>query len=172
MAEEKEEQANSGTEQTKASETGCPSWDNWGADGNLLPPFFSPKEELKRQGFLVHFLHEGPRKETQNTFNPETNDLWFDIIHYRKAKDEKVDGAEVEPVLMTWTINQISLLTELRKYAPLRNKVFRVKLVPVDDEFKENHPKYKGKDRYDVKLVEIREPPKETVRLNEEVEDI
>ena len=54
---------------------------------------------------------------------------------------------------MTWTISQVSLITELKKYCPLKNKIFEVRLIPVSKEWKEVNPKYRGKDRYEVKEV-------------------
>lgn len=119
--------------------TSCLTWDALGISGDL-PDFFSPGEESKRSGVRVKFLTDGPKRETQNRFNPGTPELWFDIEHEGEVK--------------TWTISQISLLVELKKYEPLAGKSFDIKLVPVDDEFKKQRPKYKGKDRYEVTLVE------------------
>lgn len=116
----------------------CPTWNQLGA-GEMMAPFFNPKEELKRKGFKVTFLGDGPRKETENSFNPGTKELWFDILYQGQ--------------IMTWTINQISLLLELKRYAPLTGKEFLVQLVPVDDEFKKLRPNYRGKDRYQVCLL-------------------
>lgn len=116
----------------------CPTWDNLGG-GTELPPFFSPREELKRQGFTVRFLTDRPRKETPSAFDSRSMELWFDI--------------EYQGRLMTWTISQISLLLELKKHAPLKGKGFFIQLVPVDEEFRRVRPQYKGKDRYLVQEV-------------------
>jgi hypothetical protein len=43
---------------------------------------------------------------------------------------------------------------ELQKHKPLTGRTFDIQLVPVDDEFKKQFPKYKGKDRYTVTPVE------------------
>ena len=115
--------------------TGCPSWDNMGNSGDL-PPFFRPTEEMKRTGFEVTFLVDGPRKETENNFDSNARDLWFDISYQGKE--------------MTWTISQISLLSELKKYSPLKDKTVFVRLVPVTEEFRRKRPKYKGSERYEV----------------------
>ncbi len=104
-----------------------------------MPPFFSPGEELKRKGFQVRFLSDYPRKETPSAFNQNARELWFDI--------------DFEGQVMTWTISQISLLVELKRHAPLGNKFFSIKLVPVDEEFKQRRPKYRGKERYEVTVV-------------------
>lgn len=117
----------------------CPTWDALGISGDL-PDFFSPGEESKRSGVRVKFLTDGPKRETQNRFNPGTPELWFDIEHEGEVK--------------TWTISQISLLVELKKHEPLTGKTFDIQLVPVDDAFRKQRPKYKGKDRYEVTLVE------------------
>lgn len=117
--------------------SGCPTWDRLGTSGGL-PPFFNPREDQKRQGFVVKFHSGTPRKETTNKFN-NNQELWFDIEHQGQP--------------MTWTINQISLLMELKKHEPLAGKAFGIRLLPVDDVFKQMRPKYKGKDRYEVKLV-------------------
>lgn len=123
---------------TGDSNSGCPTWDNLGG-GTELPPFFSPREELKRQGFTVKFLTDKPRKETPSAFDSRSMELWFDI--------------EYQGRLMTWTISQISLLLELKKQAPLEGKEFFIQLVPVDEEFRRARPQYKGKDRYLVQEV-------------------
>jgi len=138
MAQNEENQAETGT-QSAASAT--PVWDGYGGE---MYPFLSVKEEQKREGFRVQFLLDKPRKETPNNFNPQDTDFWFDVVH--------------EGVLYTWTISQKSLVMELKKHKPLKNKVFDVKLVPVDEEFKKLFPKYKGKDRYDLKYIETKEP--------------
>lgn len=129
---------------TEDSNSGCPTWDNLGG-GTELPPFFSPREELKRQGFTVKFLTDKPRKETPSVFDSRSMELWFDI--------------EYQGRLMTWTISQISLLLELKKHAPLKGKEFFIQLVPVDEEFKKARPQYKGKDRYRVEDNSNESPP-------------
>ena len=148
MAQEEKEnkQAVSGTEQKKEAgmpaigESGCPTWDSLGGNGGGdMLPFFSPREELKREGFKVRFLSNGPRRETQNRFKEDARDLWFDIEHLGET--------------YTWTISQISLLVELKRHEPLAGKEFEITLVPVDEEFKKDRPNYKGKDRYQVELV-------------------
>lgn len=114
----------------------CPAWENMGQE---QLPFFSPSEENKRQGLTgIKFLADGPRKQTENTFdrnNPKP-ELWFDI--------------EVQGVQMTWTISQVSLLIALKKMAPLKGKIFDIKLEPVTAEFRKENPNYKGKERYVV----------------------
>ena len=72
--------------QSGTQPTGCPSWDNMGNRGDL-PPFFRPTEEMKRGGFEVTFLTDGPRKETKNNFDSSARDLWFDILYDRKEND-------------------------------------------------------------------------------------
>jgi len=141
----KTNKASEGTEQTQPAsgeklpieEGDCPTWQRLGTPDHL-PPFFNPTEEIKRNGFQVKFLADEPRKESENPFTGN-QELWFDIEHDGKVK--------------TWTISQISLLMELKKHAPLRGKSFTVKLVPVDEEFRTVRPKYRGKDRYVVTLV-------------------
>ena len=120
--------------------TGCPSWDNMGNSGDL-PPFFRPTEEMKRTGFEVTFLVDGPRKETENNFDSNARDLWFDISYQGKE--------------MTWTICQISLLSELKKHSPLKDKTLVICLVPVTEEFRRKRPKYKGSERYQVAETEF-----------------
>jgi hypothetical protein len=155
---------------TKQAETGTQPkrfWDSIGSQGEMLP-FFGPGQDLKRKGFRVQFLTDGPRKETQNQFNTNTTDCWFDIIYFQEKAEQKTGKMAAVPVKMTWTINQISLLTELRRQAPLKNKIFDVRLVSVDGEWKEKHPKYKGNDRYEVNYIETREPPEETYSFGTE----
>ncbi len=161
MAQEKENQtslAESGTEQTDvregqhqaqktSSDTGCPAWDNMGKE---QLPFFNPIEEVKKAGLIVKFLAEGPRKETQNTYDPNhpKPELWFDV---------SVDGKK-----MTWTISQATLLIELKKNEPLKNKIFDIRLVPVSKEFKEQNPRFKGKERYEVHYIRTDNEPETT----------
>ena len=121
-------------------------WDGLGSQGQMLP-FFGPDQGLKRKGFKVKFLTDAPRRETINQFDQTSIDCWFDIIYLEE------DGEKTTPKQMTWTINQISLLTELKKQASLANKVFVIKLIPVDKEWKEKHPNYKGKERYVVEHI-------------------
>jgi len=132
-------------EETNQAETGTqnttPKWDSYGGD---MYPFLSLNEEQKREGFRVHFLLDKPRKETPNKFHPTETDFWFDVVY---DKD-----------LYTWTISQKSIVMELQKHKPLKNKIFDVKLVEVDEEFKKQFPKYKGKDRYDLEYIETKEP--------------
>ena len=122
----------------ESAESPCPSWDSLGLNSDL-PPFFSPNEALKRAGFQVKFLSDHPRKESPSAFQPDKPELWFEV--------------EYDGQVMTWTISQISLLLELKKHAPLGNKIFHIQLVPVDEAFKNRRPKYKGKDRYVVAVV-------------------
>ena len=138
MAQDQKEAA-TGTNQTP---TATPVWDSY--DGEMYP-FLSVNEEQKRAGFRVHFLGDKPRKETVNKFNAQNTDFWFDVVY------------EGNP--HTWTVSQVSLVLELQKHKPLKGKTFDIKLVPVDDEFKKQFPKYKGKDRYDVKPVEATDAP-------------
>jgi len=137
MAQKQEKSpAGTGTQQSNT-----PVWD--GYSGEMLP-FLNLKEEQKRAGFRIQFLSDKPRKETPNNFDPKETDFWFDVVY--------------EGGLHTWTISQKSLVMELRKYKPLKNKVFDIKLGPVDEEFKEQFPRYKGKDRYEVTYIETKEP--------------
>ena len=133
MAQE-EQTANDGTGRTPS---GTPKWDSYNGE---MYPFLSLNEELKRAGFKVTFLTDKPRKETVNSFNTQLTDFWFDVVY---------DG---EPY--TWTVSQVSLILELQKHKPLKDKTFYVKLVPVSEVFKKQFPKYKGKDRYEVTPVE------------------
>lgn len=135
MAYDKEEKpAESGT-QDNASNT--PEWDKY--DGEMHP-FLSINEERKRAGFRIKFLSDKPRKETVNKFDNSATDFWFDVEHEGETR--------------TWTMSQKSLVMELQKHKPLSGKSFDIKLIPVDDEFKEQFPKYKGKDRYAVTPVD------------------
>jgi hypothetical protein len=118
--------------------TNCPTWDAFGQDSDM-PPFFSPNEDLKRKGFTVRFLADGPRKETDSPFS-DNKELWFDI-EYQSRK-------------MTWTISQISLLAELKRQSPLAGNTLHVRLIPVDEEFKKRWPRFRGRDRYQVKPVQ------------------
>ena len=143
------DQAAAGTsgQQALQDSSGCPTWDNLGATREL-PPFFSPREDLRRQGFTVKFLTDKPRKETPSAFDNRSMELWFDIEYQGKT--------------MTWTISQISLLLELKKNAPLKGKEFFIQLVPVDAEFKKARPQFRGKDRYlvrDLMTVDSSVPP-------------
>jgi hypothetical protein len=131
--------AGTGDKKEARNESGCPTWDTLGAGMNL-PPFFRPNEDMKREGFQVTFLSDDPRKETESSFT-DAKELWFDVDH--------------QGTVQTWTISQMSLLLELKKNAPLSGKCFVIKLVPVDADFKKKRPTYKGKDRYEVKLVPI-----------------
>ena len=165
MAQNQEiKQAESGTGQPMSF------WESIGSQGEMLP-FFGPDQDLKRKGFRVQFLIDGPRKETPNQFNTDTTDCWFDIIYFEEREDEKTGKMTSMPVKMTWTINQISLLTALRQNAPLKNKVFDVRLVSVDEVWRKKHPKYKGSDRYEVTYVETKDPPRETYSLERD-EDV
>ena len=120
----------------------CPSWDNIGKE---QLPFFNPTEMQKRAGFRVKFIIDGPRKETVNSYDPHNPkpELWFDV--------------EIKGIAQTWTICQVSLLPELKKHEPLKNKVFDIKLMAVTEEFCRDNPKYRGKDRYDVKEIQCSE---------------
>jgi len=136
---EEVKQAETGTEQQAQSTT--PKWDSYGGE---MYPFLSLNEEQKREGFRVHFLTDKPRRETPNKFHPTETDFWFDVVY----------GGD----LYTWTISQKSIVMELQKHKPFKNKVFDIKLIPVDEEFKKQFPKYKGNDRYELKYIETREP--------------
>ncbi len=128
----------------------CPTWEALGSDSEM-PPFFSPNEELKRNGFTVRFMTDGPRKETDSPFS-DNKELWFDIIYRDRT--------------MTWTVSQISLLAELKRQAPLAGKALHIRLIPVDEEFKKRWPKFRGRDRYQV------QPALESPEIEEEaVED-
>lgn len=135
MAQENQQTANAGTEQTP---TVSPIWDSF--DGEMYP-FLNLNEDIKRAGFKVKFMADKPRKETVNKFNAQNTDFWFDVEYDRET--------------YTWTVSQISLILELQKHKPLKEKTFHIKLVPVDDEFKKQFPKYKGKDRYEVRPVDL-----------------
>jgi len=126
---------------TQGATSVTPKWDSYGGE---MYPFLSLNEEQKREGFRVQFLIDKPRRETPNKFHPTETDFWFDVVY---DKD-----------LYTWTISQKSIVMELQKHKPLKNKIFDVKLVPVDEEFKKLFPKYKGNDRYELKYIEIKEP--------------
>ena len=147
--------------ETKPADTGTsgatsatPVWDSFNGE---MYPFLSLNEEKKRAGFRVQFLTNKPRKETVNKFNEQETDFWFDVIH---------DG-----VCCTWTFGQKSLLMELQKHKPLKNKVFDIKLAPVDENFMKQFPKYKGKDRYEVIYVETKEPDTETAETESDSQD-
>lgn len=166
MAQQTEQtsQAESAQDQNQNQNTqagsSTPSWDNMGKDQVQLP-FLDLNEDKKRKGFRVKFLAEGPRKETVNDFNPKNPvpELWFDV--------------ETEGEAKTWTIYQITLLSELKKHAPLKDKTFDIKLEPVTKEFKEQNPKYKGRDKYVV--TEVKEgdvPAKKPEQTEQAVEDI
>jgi len=122
---------------------GTPYWDNIGE--NQLP-FFNPTEEKKKEGLRVKFLIDKPRKQTTDRYDPDKPRpaLWFDI--------------DVKGNQMTWTISQVSLLVALKEHQPLKDKTFDIKLVPVDKEFKDKNPKYKGKERYIVTEVTETKP--------------
>ena len=159
MANENEtNQAEAGTNQpTPNRNTGF--WDSIGTQDIMLP-FFGPGEDLKRQGFRVRFLTAGPRKETPSRFNEDTTECWFDIVHYpRPDKEEDQSLEAAEPKKMTWTISQISLLSELKKHAPLTDKTFDIRLVKVEDDWRRDHPKFKGNSRYEVTYVETEKTP-------------
>jgi len=154
MAQNEENQAEIGT-QSAASAT--PVWDGYNGE---MYPFLNIKEKRKREGFRIHFLIDKPRKETPNNFDPKDTDFWFDVVYDNQKR--------------TWTIGQKSLVMELQKYKPLKNKIFDVKLVPVDEEFKKQFPKYKGKDRYELKYIETKEPEikeKETA-MADDIEEV
>jgi hypothetical protein len=118
---------------TKDNATASPTWDSFNGE---LHPFLQLNEEIKRAGFRVKFLSDAPRKETVNNFDNTQTDFWFDVEHEEETR--------------TWTMSQKSLVMELQKHKPLNGKSFDIKLIPVDDKFKEKFPKYKGKDRYSV----------------------
>ena len=131
------EQAENGTEQEQSNQNYTPRWDEYSRE---MYPFLNIKEEQKRAGFRVKFLSDKPRKETQNNFDHTATDFWFDVIYNGKK--------------YTWTISQKSIVMELQKQKPIKDKIFDIKLVPVDEEFKKQFPKYKGNDRYDLKQIE------------------
>ena len=137
MAQNEEKQAESGTE---GAVSATPTWDSFNGE---MYPFLSLNEEQKRAGFRVTFLADKPRKETVNKFNAQNTDFWFDVSY----KGEQY----------TWTVSQISLVLELQKYKPLKDKSFDIKLVEINEEFKKQFPKYKGKDRYAVTPVKEEE---------------
>ena len=116
----------------------CPAWDRLGNFGEF-PPFFNPREELKRRGFVAVFLCNRPKRETPSKFKPGSTQCWFDIQTNQK--------------IYTWTIDQITLLRELKQHEPLAGKALKVQLVPVDEAFKQRMPSYRGKDRYSVEDV-------------------
>ncbi len=116
----------------------CPTWEHLG-NGNEFPPFFNPGEDLKRKGFIAVFLCNDPRRETPSKYKPGMNQLWFDIQNDQQT--------------YTWTIDQISLLLELKRHEPLAGKALRIQLVPVDETFRQKMPSYRGKDRYLVEDV-------------------
>ena len=147
MAQEKEiNPANAGT-----GHSHTPVWDGYGGE---MYPFLNIKEEQKRKGFKVQFLMDKPRKETVNNFDQNATDFWFDVVY--------------EGDLYTWTLSQISLIMELQKYKPLKNKVFKIQLVPVNEEFKKQYPKYKGKDRYKADYIETNDP---ALKEKKEIDD-
>ena len=112
----------------------CPTWNELG-QSNQMPPFFTPSEEIKRNGFKIKFLAEGPRKETLSPFNGK-QELWFDV--------------EYEGRLMTWTISQISLLLELKKHAPLQGRSFRIRLVQKNGTLDPTRNRFRSRYRYEV----------------------
>jgi len=161
-------QAEDGTTDTPEaqSRSGTPYWDGMG-DGEVLP-FFGPGEALKRKGLVVQFLTDKPRRETVNTFDETKTDCWFDIIYFRSSDG----GKSPQPVKMTWTISQISLLTELKNHAPLKNKIFQIQLLKVDDAWRKAHTKYKGKERYSVTFIEKKQPPEVTYSADSDTGDV
>ena len=122
---------------TKDNATASPTWDSFNGE---MYPFLQLNEEIKRAGFRVKFLSDAPRKETVNNFDNTQTDFWFDVEHEGNTN--------------TWTFSQKSLVMELQKHKPLSGKSFDIKLIPIDDKFKEQFPKYKGKDRYSVTPVD------------------
>jgi hypothetical protein len=132
--EQTDKSAESGTEQDSNTKV----WDSFSGEQY---PFLDLNEDKKRSGFRVTFRTDKPRKETPNNFDSKDTDFWFDI--------ETPEGE-----IRTWTFSQKSLVMELQKHSPLAGKTFDIQLLPVDDEFKKKFPKYKGKDRYTVTLVE------------------
>ena len=151
MAQEnKTSQAESGTDQ---NQTACPTWDNMGKE---QLPFFSPTEGKKREGFRVKFLTDAPRKETVNNYDPEKPkpELWFDVT--------------IKGETLTWTISQVSLLGELKRHAPLKDKTFDIKLTQVTEEFKKQNPRYKGRDRYVVTEIKDSEAKDNTDNTDKE----
>lgn len=152
MAQENEtRRAGSGTDKNQQTITECPAWEH---AGQTQLSFFNPTEEMKREGLSVTFIADGPRKETINTYdrNYPKPELWFDV--------------EINGMHMTWTISQVTLISELKKNAPLKGKTFAIRLVPVTEQFRKENPKYKGKDIYEVKVI------KETDSEPVSVEDI
>jgi len=138
MAQEQETNpADSGTTSTADNTNNTPEWDKYNGE---MHPFLNINEDIKRAGFRVKFLSDSPRKETVNNFDNTQTDFWFDV--------------ESDGETYTWTFSQKSLVMELQKHKPLSGKTFEVKLIPVDDEFKKQFPKYKGKDRYTVALID------------------
>ena len=113
----------------------CPTWNELGDRASQMPPFFTPSEEIKRNGFKIKFLAEGPRKETLSPFNGK-QELWFDV--------------EYEGRLMTWTISQISLLLELKKHAPLQGRSFRIRLVQKNGTLDPTRNRFRSRYRYEV----------------------
>ena len=157
MAQENEtSQAGSGTDKNQKTITGCPAWENAGQE---QLPFFNPTEEMKREGLRVKFITDGPRKETINTYdrNHPKPELWFDV--------------EINGMQMTWTISQVTLISELKKNAPLKGKTFEIKLVPVTEDFRKDNPKYKGKDIYEVKVIKENDPEPVSVEDIEGIAD-
>ena len=167
MTEEKNTNiAETGTKQPIVNRNGF--WSNLGNEnGNL--PFFSPGEDTKRRGFTVQFLSPEPKRETSNRFNPERTDCWFDINYLQKVEDENGGKKEIAEK-KTWSISQISLLSALKGHSPLTNKIFSVRLVRVDQTWRERFPNYKGIYRYDVEYLGARELPKEVMEYRESVE--
>ena len=108
---------------TKDNATASPTWDSFSGE---LYPFLNLNEEQKRAGYRIKFLSDRPRKETVNNFDATATDFWFDV--------------EYEGDTRTWTISQKSLVMELQKHKPLNGKSFDIKLIPVDDKFKEKFP--------------------------------
>ena len=136
-------------------------WDRLGRSDEALP-FFSPNMDMKARGFVVQFLSPVPRRESQNRFNLQAIDCWFDIHYVHEAVGQ--NGAKIyKAEKKTWTISQISLLAELKKYAPLNNKIFQIRLVRVDAEWKKKFPNFRGVFRYEVTFLGERVFPSKNV---------
>lgn len=134
----------------------CPRWDDLGRKAEILP-FFNPCQEVKVAGFRVGFLTDRPKREKLDMYNPKAPrpEYWFDVVFFRKKAGEGSGAVAKEKY--TWAISQTSLLMALRAQDGLKNKVFDVQLVPVEKDFREKHPKYKGDTRYKLSLVCVQE---------------
>jgi len=92
---------------------------NFWDDLNEGLPFFNLSVEEKMIGFQVQFCSNVPFKQSKNPYYPDSHCYWFKVMYQERE--------------MIWMISAITLLRELKKHRPLKDKILNIKLVEIGD---------------------------------------